>query len=81
MVFFIGSVALGLAFSRFLKASSDRQDHNQDSKYDLREGQAAKIAVFERDQAVLPEGGLRKMATSVDTPSFADDSRKEFDRG
>jgi alanyl-tRNA synthetase len=75
-MFFVGSVALGLAFSRFLKASKEGTPGNdQNRKYGSSTDAAVQPAVFERGPAVLPETRTPSPESS-DTPSFADDLKK-----
>ncbi|HEX2227534.1 MAG TPA: hypothetical protein VHM64_10350 [Candidatus Binatia bacterium] len=75
-VFFIGSVGIGLAISRFLKASGERTQRNYaEPEYPLATQPATQPAVFERGPAVMPERGSPSPGFS-ENPSFADDLKK-----
>ena len=75
-VFFIGSVGIGLAISRFLKASGERTQRNYaEPEYPLATQPATEPAVFERGPAVMPERGSPNPG-SWENPSFADDLKK-----
>lgn len=75
-MFFIGTVALGVAVSRFLKASGERkQASNEDRNYRSIDP-AVQPVVFEPRPEVLSEASSRTPASAVDDRSFADDREK-----
>jgi hypothetical protein len=75
-MFFIGTVALGVAVSRFLKASGERkQASNEDRKYPSIDP-AVQPVVFEPRPEVLSDTRSRTPTSAVDDRSFADDREK-----
>jgi hypothetical protein len=75
-LFFFGSVALGVAVSRFLKASTGPTPvQDSDSKYDSSAAPAVEPVTFERGAELLSEAPPPQSAAPLDPPSFADRSK------
>jgi hypothetical protein len=75
-LFFIGSVAIGLAAARFLKASREpNQGEYEEPEYPLATQGTVQPVAFEHGPAVVPERGSPNPGLS-DNPSFADDLEK-----
>ena len=77
-LFLMGSVAVGIALSRFLKASAARSGSNpsNDSEsYDSSRSVAQPIT-FESRPSVISESATTTPSSKSDSPSFADDLEK-----
>jgi hypothetical protein len=77
-LFLMGSVAVGIALSRFLKASAERSGSNRsnDSEfYDSRRSIVQPIT-FESRPSVISESATTTPSSTADSPSFADDLDK-----
>jgi hypothetical protein len=77
-LFLMGSVAVGIALSRFLKASSQRSGgsrHNE-SEYHRSSQSAVQPITFESRPSVISESATTTPSSQVDSPSFADDLEK-----
>jgi hypothetical protein len=78
-LFFVGSVAIGLATSRFLKASrKPGQGEHEEPDYPLATQRTVQPVAFEHGPAVVPERGSPSPGLSSDNPSLADDVEKGF---
>jgi hypothetical protein len=82
-LFLMGSVAVGIALSRFLKASADRSGSNRrnDSEfYDSNRSDSSRSIVqpitFESRPTVISESATTTPSPKSDSPSFADDLEK-----
>lgn len=74
-LFFIGSIGVGLAISRFVKASSERSHGSYpEPEYPLTNQSAVQPTAFESGPAVMPERGSPSPGSS--DASFADDLKK-----
>jgi hypothetical protein len=78
-LFLMGSVAVGIALSRFLKASTQHSGanrHNQSEFYGSSQS-AVQPVTFESRPSVISESATTSPASSTaDSPSFADDLEK-----
>ena len=77
-LFLMGSVAVGIALSRFLKASSQRSGasrHNE-SEFHGSSRPAVQPITFESRPSVISESVTTRPASQADSPSFADDLEK-----
>jgi hypothetical protein len=75
-LFFIGSVAIGLGISRFVKASGERsQGQNAEREYPLTAQSTVQPAAFKSNPAVVQERGSANPESSENS-SFADDLNK-----
>jgi hypothetical protein len=77
-LFLMGSVAVGIALSRFLKASNQRSDasRNNDSENYGSSQSAVRPISFESAPSVISESAKTTPSSSADSPSFADDLEK-----
>jgi hypothetical protein len=71
-LFLMGSVAVGIALSRFFKASADRSTR-QDNEFG---SYASKAATFESRPSVIAGSTSPSPSSPADTPSLADDLEK-----
>lgn len=77
-LFLMGSVAVGIALSRFLKASAERSgpSRNNDSEfYDSSQSEVQPIT-FESRPSVISESAATTPSSASESPSFADDLEK-----
>ena len=77
-LFLMGSVAVGIALSRFLKASSQRSGvslQNESEFYGASQS-AAQPVTFESRPSVISESATTTPSSTADSPSFADDLEK-----
>ena len=77
-LFLMGSVAVGIALSRFLKASSQRSGasgHNESEFYGSSQS-AVQPVTFESRPSVISESATTRASSTADSPSFADDLEK-----
>jgi hypothetical protein len=72
-LFLMGSVAVGIALSRFFKASADRSAGVRDDEFD---SDASQSVTFESRPLVLSGSTSPSPSSPTDTPSFADDLEK-----
>jgi hypothetical protein len=76
-LFFVGSVAVGVAVSRFLKASSERGTiDKQDRDYDTTAHPGVQPVTFETGASHLSKAPSPNPSSPLDSPSFADDLEK-----
>jgi hypothetical protein len=77
-LFLMGSVAVGIALSRFLKASNQRSDasRNNDSENYGSSQSAVRPISFESAPSVISESAKTTPSSPADSPSFADDLEK-----
>jgi hypothetical protein len=76
-LFLMGSVAVGIALSRFLKASSERSSNQrQDSEFYDSSRSAVQPITFESRPSVISESATTTPSLTSDSPSFADDLEK-----
>jgi hypothetical protein len=79
-LFLMGSVAVGIALSRFLKASADRSGSNRrdDSEFydSSRSESIVQPITFESRPSVIAESATATPSPRSDSPSFADDLEK-----
>ena len=77
-LFLMGSVAVGIALSRFLKASTQRSGagQNSDSEFHRSTQSAVQPITFESRPAVISESATTRPSSPADSPSFADDLEK-----
>jgi uncharacterized protein YukE len=77
-LFLMGSVAVGIALSRFLKASSQRSDASRYNESEFHgSGQlAVQPITFETRPSVISESATTTPSSTADSPSFADDLEK-----
>jgi hypothetical protein len=77
-LFLMGSVAVGIALSRFLKASADRSGSNlsNDSEFYDSSRSAVQPITFESRPPVTSESATTTLSSKSDSPSFADDLEK-----
>ena len=71
-LFLMGSVAVGIALSRFFKASADRSAP-RDNEFG---SNASQPVTFESRPSVISGSASPNPSSLADTPSFADDSEK-----
>ena len=77
-LFLMGSVAVGIALSRFLKASSQRSGaslHNESESYGSSQSVVQPVT-FESRPSVISESATSTPTSKADSPSFADDLEK-----
>lgn len=77
-LFLMGSVAVGIALSRFLKASAERSGSNRsnDSElYDSSRSEVQPVALESRPSVIL-DSDTTTSSSKSDSPSFADDLEK-----
>jgi hypothetical protein len=77
-LFLMGSVAVGIALSRFLKASTQRSGANRQNEsefYDSSQS-AGQPITFESRPSVISESATTTPSSPADSPSFADDLEK-----
>jgi hypothetical protein len=77
-VFLMGSVAAGIALSRFLKASSQRSGASQDNESEFHGSSRSPVQpiTFESRPSVTSESATPTPSSTADSPSFADDLEK-----
>jgi hypothetical protein len=77
-LFLMGSVAVGIALSRFLKASAERSGPNRsnDSEFSDSSRSAVEPVTFESRPSVISESATTTPSSTSDSPSFADDLEK-----
>jgi hypothetical protein len=77
-LFLMGSVAVGIALSRFLKASTQRSGAGRyDGSEFYRSSQSAVQPItFESRPSVISESATTTPSSTADSPSFADDLEK-----
>ena len=76
-LFLMGSVAVGIALSRFLKASSQRSGGSRHNESEYHPSQSAVHPItFESRPSVISESAIITPSTQADSPSFADDLEK-----
>jgi len=77
-LFLMGSVAVGIALSRFLKASTQRSGAglSNDSESHASSQSAVAPITFESRPSVISESARTAPSSSADSPSFADDLEK-----
>ena len=78
-LFLMGSVAVGIALSRFFKASADRSgpNRNNDSEFYEPSRSVVQPITFEsRPSTVISESATPTPSSKSDSPSFADDLEK-----
>jgi hypothetical protein len=77
-LFLMGSVAVGIALSRFLKASADRSGSNRrnDSEFYDSSRSIVQPVTFESRPSVISESATTTPSSKSDSPSFADDLEK-----
>jgi hypothetical protein len=77
-LFLIGSVAVGIALSRFLKASAERSGSNRsnDSEFYDSSRSIVQPITFESRPSVISESATTTPSPKSDSPSFADDLEK-----
>jgi hypothetical protein len=74
----MGSVAVGIALSRFLKASTQRSGagpYNESELYGSSQS-AVQPITFESRPSVISESATTTPPSTADSPSFADDLEK-----
>ena len=77
-LFLMGSVAVGLALSRFLKASTQRSGAGRynGSEFYRSSQSAVQPITFESRPSVISESATTTPSSTADSPSFADDLEK-----
>jgi hypothetical protein len=77
-LFLMGSVAVGIALSRFLKASTQRSGAGRynESKFYGSSQSAVQPITFESQPSVISESATTTPSSTTDSPSFADDLEK-----
>ncbi len=77
-LFLMGSVAVGIALSRFLKASSQGSgaSRNNESEFHEPSESAVQPVSFESRPSVISESSMTTPSSRADSPSFADDLEK-----
>jgi hypothetical protein len=77
-LFLMGSVAVGIALSRFLKASPQHRGagQNNDSEFHASSQSAVQPITFESRPSVISESATTTPSSTADSPSFADDLEK-----
>jgi uncharacterized phage infection (PIP) family protein YhgE len=77
-LFLMGSVAVGIALSRFLKASPQHRGagQNNDSEFHASSQSAVQPITFESRPSVISESATTTPPSTADSPSFADDLEK-----
>ena len=76
-LFLIGSVAAGIALSRFLKASAERSSNrSNDSEFYDSGPSIVQPITFESRPSVISESAMTTPSPKSDSPSFADDLEK-----
>ena len=77
-LFLIGSVAVGIALSRFLKASAERSGSNRsnDSEFYNASRSIVQPITFESRRSVISESATTTPSVKSESPSFADDLDK-----
>ena len=77
-LFLMGSVAVGIALSRFFKASADRGAPVRDIDFDPHAPIASEVqpVTFESRPSVISGSASPTPSSPADTPSFADDLEK-----
>lgn len=77
-LFLIGSVAVGIALSRFLKASAERSGSNRsnDSEFYDSSRSIVQPITFESRPSVVSDSATPTPSPKSDSPSFADDLEK-----
>jgi len=77
-LFLMGSVAVGIALSRFLKASSQRSGASRpdESEFYGSSQSAVQPVTFESPPSVIRESAATTASSTADSPSFADDVEK-----
>ena len=77
-LFLMGSVAVGIALSRFLKASSQRSgaSRHDESEFYGSSQSAVQPVTFESRPSVIRESATTTALSTADSPSFADDVEK-----
>ena len=77
-LFLMGSVAVGIALSRFLKASSQRSaaSRNNESEFHESRQSAVEPINFESRPSVISESARTTPSSTADSPAFADDLEK-----
>ena len=76
-LFLMGSVAVGIALSRFLKASSQRSSSRyNESEFHQSSQSAVQPITFESRPSVISESATTTPSPKSDSPSFADDLEK-----
>ena len=78
-LFLMGSVAVGIALSRFLKASADRSGSNPSNNsefYDSSRSAVQPLTFESRSSSVISDSATTTPSSKSDSPSFADDLEK-----
>ena len=77
-LFFMGSVAVGIALSRFFKASADRSVPTRDNDSEFYDSSRSIVqpVAFESRPSVISESATTTPSAISDSPSFADDLEK-----
>lgn len=76
-LFLMGSVAVGIALSRFFKASAERSSNqSNDSEFYDSSRSAVQPITFESRPSVISGSATTTPSSMSDTPSFADDLEK-----
>ena len=77
-LFLVGSVAVGIALSRFLKASTQRGGANRQNESEFYGSSPSTVQpiTFESRPSVISESARTTPSSSAGSPSFADDLEK-----
>jgi hypothetical protein len=77
-LFVMGSVAVGIALSRFLKASAERNAPSRGNDSEFHDSSRSEVQpiTFESRPSVISESASATPSSPADSPSFADDLEK-----
>jgi hypothetical protein len=77
-LFLMGSVAVGIALSRFLKASSQRSGAGPDNESEFHGSSRSAVQpiTFESRPSIISESATTTPSSTAGSPSFADDLEK-----